>query len=125
MTPSNVPCPCLVSCRLVSCCLSAAVVDYIARRFLSRKAKTQAGMNVFFQGAQWNLAERYTDAVSRWYGLNTCVLASWIVSKSAFAVVVWPCRIERLDVLNMVSSVVGRLMPAICTDPQSVYEHAP
>lgn len=41
------------------------VVDSINRKLLAPKAKTQAEMNVCFQGAQWNLAERYTDMVRK------------------------------------------------------------
>lgn len=40
-----------------------AVYDMIWRKCFGKKAKTQAEMNVFFQGANWNLAERYTDMV--------------------------------------------------------------
>ncbi|CBJ28310.1 conserved unknown protein [Ectocarpus siliculosus] len=40
--------------------------DLFGRKVIAPKAKTQAEMNVFFQGAPWNLAERYTDmAVNR------------------------------------------------------------
>lgn len=38
--------------------------DLFGRKIIAPKAKTQAEMNVFFQGAPWNLAERYTDMVS-------------------------------------------------------------
>lgn len=41
-----------------------AVLDLIGRTFVGPKKKTQAEMDVFFQGALWNLAERYTDVVS-------------------------------------------------------------
>jgi len=40
-----------------------AVPDLFGRWVLARIQKTQADMNVFFQGAHWNLAERYTDMV--------------------------------------------------------------
>lgn len=40
-----------------------AVFDVILRKLLGKNAKTQSEMNVFFQGADWNLAERYTDMV--------------------------------------------------------------
>lgn len=40
-----------------------AVPDLIGRKLIAPKMKTQAEMNVFFQGAMWNLAERYTDMV--------------------------------------------------------------
>lgn len=40
-----------------------AVPDLIGRKLIAPKMKTQAEMNVFFQGALWNLAERYTDMV--------------------------------------------------------------
>lgn len=40
-----------------------AVADVIGRKLIGKNAKTQAEMNVFFQGADWNLAERYTDMV--------------------------------------------------------------
>lgn len=41
------------------------VVDLLGRKLVGSRAKTQAEMNVFFQGAFWNLAERYTDMVRR------------------------------------------------------------
>lgn len=46
-------------------------MDLIGRRLLGPRQKTQAEMNVFFQGALWNLAERYTDMVgyARWGAL--------------------------------------------------------
>lgn len=42
---------------------SLPVADLFGRKVIAPKAKTQAEMNVFFQGAPWNLAERYTDMV--------------------------------------------------------------
>ncbi|CAN0310662.1 unnamed protein product, partial [Laminaria digitata] len=39
------------------------VVDLLGRKLVGSRAKTQAEMNVFFQGAFWNLAERYTDMI--------------------------------------------------------------
>lgn len=41
------------------------IPDLIGRKLIAPKQKTQAEMNVFFQGALWNLAERYTDMVSK------------------------------------------------------------
>ncbi|CAM9375034.1 unnamed protein product, partial [Chrysoparadoxa australica] len=37
--------------------------DRFMHAFVAPKAKTQAEMNFYFQGAYWELAERYTDAV--------------------------------------------------------------
>ncbi|CAM9629055.1 unnamed protein product [Scytosiphon promiscuus] len=39
------------------------IPDLIGRKLIAPKQKTQAEMNVFFQGALWNLAERYTDMI--------------------------------------------------------------
>eukprot|EP00752_Nemacystus_decipiens_P004462 g4075.t1 len=39
------------------------LADLFGRKVIAPKAKTQAEMNVFFQGAPWNLAERYTDMI--------------------------------------------------------------
>eukprot|EP00752_Nemacystus_decipiens_P002303 g2179.t1 len=39
------------------------IPDLIGRKLIAPKMKTQAEMNVFFQGALWNLAERYTDMI--------------------------------------------------------------
>ena len=39
------------------------VPDWIKRYVIAPRARTQAQMNAFFRGAQWNLAERYTDMI--------------------------------------------------------------
>lgn len=44
--------------------LILAVWDQIMRKVVASKKQTQAEMNVYFEGADWNLAERYTDVVS-------------------------------------------------------------
>lgn len=39
-------------------------MDFMLRTLMGRSKKTQADMDVLYQGAQWNLAERYTDMAS-------------------------------------------------------------
>lgn len=54
-----------------------AVPDLIGRKLIAPKQKTQAEMNVFFQGALWNLAERYTDMV-RAVLVHAFLWAGWL-----------------------------------------------
>lgn len=50
--------------RVIFLCLARGpVYDLFLRKVIARNKKTQKEMNVLFEGAVWNLAERYTDMV--------------------------------------------------------------
>ncbi|CAN0055539.1 unnamed protein product, partial [Hapterophycus canaliculatus] len=70
----------------------AQVADVIGRKFFAPKQKTQAEMNVFFQGAPWNLAERYTDMIKTVFvGLfySAIVPTGLIVTAVAMIMLYW------------------------------------
>ncbi|CAN0338404.1 unnamed protein product, partial [Ectocarpus sp. 13 AM-2016] len=66
--------------------------DLFGRKVIAPKAKTQAEMNVFFQGAPWNLAERYTDMIKTVFvGLfySAIVPTGLIVTAVAMMMLYW------------------------------------
>ncbi|CAM9754098.1 unnamed protein product [Scytosiphon promiscuus] len=68
------------------------VADVIGRKLIAPKQRTQAEMNVFFQGAPWNLAERYTDMIKTVFvGLfySAIVPTGLIVTAVAMVVLYW------------------------------------
>ncbi|CAM9490348.1 unnamed protein product [Pylaiella littoralis] len=68
------------------------VPDLIGRKLIAPKAKTQAEMNIFFQGAIWNLAERYTDMIKTVFvGLfySAIVPTGLIVTAGAMMMLYW------------------------------------
>ncbi|CAN0191938.1 unnamed protein product [Discosporangium mesarthrocarpum] len=68
------------------------VWDLFLRTYVAPKVKTQAEMNVFYQGAEWHLAERYTDVIKTLFvGLFYSAIApsGLIITLTAMATMYW------------------------------------
>jgi hypothetical protein len=66
--------------------------DFALRRWVAPKKKTQQEMNAYFQGAYWNLAERYTDMIKTVFvGLfySSLVPTGLVVTFVAMCVAYW------------------------------------
>jgi hypothetical protein len=65
------------------------IYEHVMHRVVAPTKKTQSQMNVLFQGAYWNLAERYTDMIKTLFvGLffSTIIPSSLFITAATMAV---------------------------------------